>query len=682
MNKKLFILATAALLSVFAGCKKVEDPKDDSSTGGNGAAAPEITAIAPQSGPVGTAVVISGKNFSATDTKVLFGAAEAVISDATATTLSVVAPQNELGQVTVKVTVGSKSATTAFTYTEAAVAAPVVSDQSATEGKAGSTLIFSGENLGTETAAYVVKFNNLEAEITDVTADAITVKVPASDGTSSAVVKVIPVGSETALYLGEFTWKFSRTVALGAIAGEIFEANKSLAIPVTITADEDAEELTADDVTVTFIDVNDPSKTYVATEVIVEEAGFTPIIPNKLKGEFKVKVEVAEALPVESAASFVVYYLPRYRVDGYAGAYGAGAWNVEGSINAIAGGYKTNKPTSRLNQPEAVCWHNNKLWVTTRGGSGSSRTHAIAVIDPSLTGAEDKACTFAYKMTEDLYPYDIVLDSKGVAHVACKTGADQAVYMGTWNGTTWEKYTVTGLPAAEVSYDKGVEEVDLLIDDNDNIYLADRDQCRVLVFKNKQYVKSYSTRWNNENIQVSSIAWNPDKSKIFIGAKDDRIIVMLDLSDGKLTKIAGTGICSIEYTDGATIKTNNFTNGENGPLSATLGGITGMVCDANGYLFFNDIHSAAVRVIVPGKGGDYTKGVVRTILGQPGEKCMINMDGGNVNNGNGQYYYYYDGDINQAFFHERGKIEIDPNGNIYIAETKAQSVRRITPIAE
>ena len=678
MNKKLFIMLTAALISVFAGCKKNEEPSDETST----TQAPEITAIAPQAGAVGTPVIISGKNFSATDTKVYFGDAEATVSDATATKLSVVAPQNELGAVVVKVTVGGKNATTSFTYTAPEVLAPVVENQSTLEGKAGSTLVFTGANLGTDASAYVVKFNDVTATVTSVASDAIAVTVPASDGTKDAIVTVTPVESMTPLYEGMFTWKFARTVTLGAISGDIFEANKVLAIPVTITADASADELTADDVTVTFIDVKDASKTYVATEVIVEENGITSIIPNKLKGEFKVKVEVAEALPVESPASFVVYYLPQYRVDGYAGAYGAGAWNVEGSINAIAGGYKTNKPTSRLNQPEAVCWHNNKLWVTTRGGSGSGRTHAIAVIDPSLTGAEDNACTFAYKMTEDLYPYDIVFDSKGVAHVACKTGADQAVYMGTWNGTTWEKYTVTGLPAAEVSYDKGVEEVDLLIDDNDNIYLADRDQCRVLVFKNKQYVKSYSTRWNNENIQVSSIAWNPDKSKIFIGAKDDRIIVMLDLSDGKLTKIAGTGTCSIEYTDGATIKNDNFTNGENGPLSATLGGITGMVCDANGYLFFNDIHSAAVRVIVPGKGGDYTKGVVRTILGQPGEKCMINMDGGSVNNGKGQYYYYYDGDINQAFFHERGKIEIDPNGNIYIAETKAQSVRRITPIAE
>ena len=146
MNKKLFIMLTAALISVLAGCKKNEEPSDETST----TQAPEITAIAPQAGAVGTPVIISGKNFSATDTKVYFGDAVATVSDATATTLSVVAPQNELGAVVVKVTVGGKNATTSFTYTAPEVLAPVVENQSTLEGKAGSTLVFTGANLGTD----------------------------------------------------------------------------------------------------------------------------------------------------------------------------------------------------------------------------------------------------------------------------------------------------------------------------------------------------------------------------------------------------------------------------------------------------------------------------------------------------------------------------------------------------
>ena len=686
MNKKLFILATAALLSVFAGCKKVEDPKDDSSTGGNGAAAPEITAIAPQSGPVGTAVVISGKNFSATDTKVLFGAAEAVISDATATTLSVVAPQNELGQVTVKVTVGSKSATTAFTYTEAAVAAPVVSDQSAAEGKVGSTLIFTGENLGTESAAYVVKFNDVTAEITDVTADAISVKVPAPDGTSSAIVTVTPVDSTTPLYEGMFTWKFARTVALGAITGEIFEANKTLAIPVTITADEDVDELTPDDVTVTFIDVNDPSKSYVATEVTVEDNGFTPIIPNKLKGEFKVKVEVAEALPVESAASFVVYYLPRYQVKAFAGYYGR-TWIKDGNLSQTG----ARDANAACAGPEGLGWdRNGNLWLTTRSGTGTNDASKHTIMCMNMS---DNTLKMVYKIPSAVYPYDIAFDSKGVAHVALKQGKTDVCTIGKWDGKTWTTYDVSGWKTSSLS--ANVQEMDLLVDDNDNLYLADRNACRIVVIKNGAYVKEYSTvvpqgvfdSAEESHIQVASIAWDQKKENIFVGADSDRVILKLNVATGALTHIAGQyGVCSITYGTNSDnsiktteIKENKFTDGTAGnPKTATLGNISGLVCGPDGYLYFNDTHSAAVRVLIPGKNGDYTKGVVKTILGQPGIKCLTNMDGGTVNN----YWYYYDGDITQAFFSLRGKLEMDSNGYLYTTGYNANTVRRITPIAE
>ena len=669
MNKNLFIILAVACISVFAGCKK-ENPGTPA-----GPKAPQITAIAPQSGAVGTIVVISGKNFSATDSKVYFGEAQALVSSATGTSLTVIAPSNELGAVKVKVTVAGQSATTSFTYTEPEVLAPVIEDQSALEGKAGSRLTFTGENLGTDASAYVVKFNDVVAEVLEVTSGDITVKVPASDGTSSAIVTVTPVNSTTALYEGMFSWTFARTVVLGAIAGDIFEANKALAIPVTITADEDAEELTADDVTVTFVDVNDQSKTYVATEVTVEENGITPIIPEKLKGEFKVKVEVAEALPVESAVSFVVYYLPKYRVDVFAGLYGR-SWLGDGNVNVTPGGYFTAQPTSALATPEGLTFDNaGNLWVTTRGGSkgGGNLNHSIAKVDMA-----SNTCKILYRMTEDVYPFAIVIDSKGVAHVASKTNNGNNVQMGKWDGTNYTKYSVTGLKTVTQSAE--VQELDLLIDDNDNIYLADRDGCRVIVFKDGVYKKEYSSVYNGANIQINSLAWDTKKENIFIGAQNDWVILKLNVATGSLEQVAGTGTVSIEYnSDKSAAKTNNFTNGNN-PLEATLGSITGMVCDADGYLYFNDIHSASVRVIIPGKGGDYKKGVVRTILGQPGVACVKNMTGAALSPA--KCYYYIDGTIDEAFFSERGKIKIDAAGNLYVAGNIANAVRRISPIAE
>ena len=677
MNKKLFIMLTAALISVLAGCKKNEEPSDETST----TQAPEITAIAPQAGAVGTPVIISGKNFSATDTKVYFGDAVATVSDATATTLSVVAPQNELGAVVVKVTVGGKNATTSFTYTAPEVLAPVVENQSTLEGKAGSTLVFTGANLGTDASAYVVKFNDVTATVTSVASDAIAVTVPASDGTSSAIVTVTPADGTTALYEGMFTWTFSRTVTLGAISGELFEADKAFPIPVTIIADESAGELTSDDVKVTFVDVNDPSKTYVATEVTVEDEGITPFIPKKLSGEYKVRVEVAEALPVETPSSYAVYYLPAYKVHAFAGYYGRG-WLKDGGLSLDG----TKDATAGCAGPEGLGWDKNgNLWVTTRSGSasGESSKHAIACMNMT-----DNTLTFVYKIPAAKYPYDIIFDSKGHAHVAQKTGETGACTMGKWNGSEWSEYKVSGWQSSALS--AKTQAMDMIIDDNDNIYMADRDACRIVVFKNGAWVKEYSTvidgleTGKSSNIQVGSIAWDPKKENIFIGADNDRVILMLNVATGQLTHIAGQyGKCSILYTmsnnDPTAITENNFTDGDAGnPRTCTIGNISGMVCAPNGYLYFNDTHSAAVRVLIPGKGGDYTKGVVKTILGQPGVACLKNMDGAAIN----KLWYYYDGTKDQAFFSQRGKLEMDKNGNLYTSGYTANTVRRIVPIAE
>lgn len=677
MNKKLFVMLTAAFISVLAGCKKNEEPSDGTST----TQAPEITAIAPQAGAVGTPVIISGKNFSATDTKVYFGDAVATVSDATATTLSVVAPQNELGAVVVKVTVGGKNATTSFTYTAPEVLAPVVENQSTLEGKAGSTLVFTGANLGTDASAYVVKFNDLTATVTSVASDAIAVTVPASDGTSSAIVTVTPADGTTALYEGMFTWTFSRTVTLGAISGELFEADKAFPIPVTIIADESAGELTSDDVKVTFVDVNDPSKTYVATEVTVEDEGITPFIPKKLSGEYKVRVEVAEALPVETPSSYAVYYLPAYKVHAFAGYYGRG-WLKDGGLSLDG----TKDATAGCAGPEGLGWDKNgNLWVTTRSGSasGESSKHAIACMNMT-----DNTLTFVYKIPAAKYPYDIIFDSKGHAHVAQKTGETGACTMGKWNGSEWSEYKVSGWQSSALS--AKTQAMDMIIDDNDNIYMADRDACRIVVFKNGAWVKEYSTvidgleTGKSSNIQVGSIAWDPKKENIFIGADNDRVILMLNVATGQLTHIAGQyGKCSILYTmsnnDPTAITENNFTDGDAGnPRTCTIGNISGMVCAPNGYLYFNDTHSAAVRVLIPGKGGDYTKGVVKTILGQPGVACLKNMDGAAIN----KLWYYYDGTKDQAFFSQRGKLEMDKNGNLYTSGYTANTVRRIVPIAE
>lgn len=109
----LKILAFALAITVFS-CGKDDGPDPV-------AQSPEITSFSPASGPVGTTVEISGKNFSATkaDNAVKFNGQAAAIQTATATKLTVTVPNGATtGNITVKV--GDKTATSssAFDVTE------------------------------------------------------------------------------------------------------------------------------------------------------------------------------------------------------------------------------------------------------------------------------------------------------------------------------------------------------------------------------------------------------------------------------------------------------------------------------------------------------------------------------------------------------------------------------------
>jgi len=110
----LKVLALTLAITVFS-CGKDDGPDTPTPQ------SPEITSFSPTSGPVGTTVEISGKNFSATttDNTVKFNGQVASVQLATTTKLTVTVPEGATtGNITVKV--GDKTATsaTAFTVTE------------------------------------------------------------------------------------------------------------------------------------------------------------------------------------------------------------------------------------------------------------------------------------------------------------------------------------------------------------------------------------------------------------------------------------------------------------------------------------------------------------------------------------------------------------------------------------
>ena len=623
MNKKFFILACTRVRAIFAGCEPQVEPTPQPE--------PQITAISPASGLAGTVATISGKDFSddKTQVSVLFGEAEAVVTAATATSVTVVVPENDPGQVMVTVTVGDKkSAGFAFTYEVPVYPAKLVSLNPA-KAQAGAEITLVGEHFGTDKTAYTVLFDEVAAEIKSVSENAIVVVAPETEDAQANVI--LKKGDEMIPTVQQFTYEFAKTLTMGAISGIIYESGADFTVNV-----ENLVE--ADQATAVLVGKDGE----VPAECLAENGALTVFVPAKLKGDYKLKVFVKGCLPIESATEFAVYYLPQYELNltdptGEIGAYGAVS-NVDG--NGVAAKFQTACGIALA--PDG------NFYVTTTGGQVSSNNigHSIRGVNPTTKDVTTVVSveTLTSNKTKNIYPYHGSFAANGDYYVACKNGSFQIGKVAAAD-KAWSVITCTNTPA-KFNESKGINFMNVILDNSNNLYVSDRDQSRILKVNAGStdvaatiQVKAQIAGAEN-NIQINHIAWGKNQQEFIVAGSDDLVLVLSDMNgNGKV--IAGNGVKPQNKDDGTNY---NFTDGEPGnTLSATIGQITGIFYDeVDGYIYFNDVNSCAFRVLVPGVGGDYTKGVVKTLWGHPSiaaakEGALKNL-GGLVRLSNGTFY--------------------------------------------
>lgn len=158
--------------------------------------APSIGNLNPTSGPVGTAVAITGTNFGASQSSstVTFNGTPAAITSWSATTIVAKVPSGATSGSVVVTVGGAASNGISFTVT-AVLPPPSITSLNPTSGPVGTSVTIAGTNFGTSQGSSTVTLNGASLIVTSWSASSIGVDIPAGATTSSVVVTVGGVAS-------------------------------------------------------------------------------------------------------------------------------------------------------------------------------------------------------------------------------------------------------------------------------------------------------------------------------------------------------------------------------------------------------------------------------------------------------------------------------------------------------
>lgn len=554
----------------------------DSETGNGLAAEPELISIIPISGASGCTAIISGVNFAAEQSanKVLLDGQEAQVVSSSKNRIQIVTPEHADGKVDVKVSVNGKEVSGLdFTYVTLADPEIKITALRPSFGFVGDNVTIIGENFSDEVADMSVTFDGVKANILTTSSSALSVTAP--EHARGRVTVEVKKGAKTAV--AEFTYvelMVEKSTPSEGGAGTI----------VTIYGEGFSEELANNVVMVgdQVLTVTEATATTLKVEM-----------PALGTGTYTFTVKVGER--VCTGGSFTV--APLWYVETVAG-------SVQGTKDGIGKEAKLEIVQHLAMGPDG------KVWFTSRG---AGITNSIRTLDPKTWEVKTVIGTVNV-LINNTHLWGSTFDSKGNYYATGKAaGKVFKIAAGT------NEISVLPLPAHKLT----TNPMCVLTDAQDNLYLLNRDAGteakpsyisvydKNLVLKHDWPVKLFAEH----------MAWNKDKTKLFIGTTGVPFgIFEFDPATGEMKKIAGT--------DNKPTSAANTTDGDPGnPLTATIGQVDGIAVDAEGNLWFSDVTTATVRVLVPGEGGDYTKGTVKTRAGMNFVPKYPGVDGLGTNAG-------------------------------------------------
>ena len=557
--------------------------------------APRLISVVPSNVWNGCTAIISGIGFSevADENVVTVDGQQVAVSMATSNRLTLTMPEHADGKAVIAVSVNGLEADTVLetNYTQLPELVVKVTGITPAKGFAGDLVTISGENFSTVPSENLVTFGDVPATVESATST--TLKVIAPEHPKGAVNVKIVTGGKTLIAPSQFTFMvFSISTVAPTMGGSGDE--------VTLTGEGFSP--VAEENTVLVNGQPAVVKSASETQLVI-------IMPDNPEGKYDFTVTVAGKT-----------------ITGGQFTYG-GSWRVKTLMGATTG---TNADVAGTglaarikNGQDIVASKNGFYWITVRGNHGIwkmtkngddySYSKVAAIPDVDLL---DKA-----------FPWGADEDSQGNLYLACKADnyANSRIVICSQQGVV-TKYEITDASGASVSVPNAMK---VLVDKNDVVYVLARGASAgtgfVIQVKNGVVQKKWDL--NHVSKLYELMCFNADESKILVFGNDSGDIVMIDTaSEAAPVRVAGTGT---KHEDA-----NTFTDGTPGqPLTATVRQTEGAICDPNGIVYFTDI-KGVVRTFVPDENGDYSKGTITTIAGQPYVAAV--KDGA----GTGATFYY------------------------------------------
>ena len=278
------------------------------------------------------------------------------------------------------------------------------------------------------------------------------------------------------------------------------------------------------------------------------------------------------------------------------------------------------------------------LAVKPAAASGANTATANTASKPSATApAEDT------RMLNE--PRGVAIDSKGVLYVA--DVGDSVVYKVTQDGTatifsdgTNPNATVANAPNAEPGF-AGVSGVAL--DKDGNLYVADADNNMIRKITPAGVVSTIGGKKDPDTFHGPTAVAVDTKGNVFVADTHGAAVIEI-ASDGKTSVLAGApGSVYDSPVDGK-------------GAAAGFGAPRAIAVDGAGVVYVADEQFNDVRKIMP-------DGTVTTLAGDP-----KSTDGKDV-----------DGVGTKAVFTTPRGIAVDAKGNVYVADTDGNDVRKIAP---